>query len=199
MLRHFFQTMKEIFVTDKWNHTVHVFSSDGNYLRNGCKMKLQSPEDIAIGPNEELIVCDTGNNRILVVDSSTGDVLNIIGKGILSVPTSVTVSVKNIIVADSGNNRIKIFDLVEGLVGEIGSVGNGKSQFRSPEVVAVDCLGFILVGDAGNARIQVFQPDGTFVKILGSKEGFEWISGIYVTPELDIITTDRKARSLRIF
>lgn len=125
--------------------------------------------------------------------------MNIIGKGILSIPTSVTISGKNVIVADSGNNRVKVFDLTEGLLREIGTVGSGKGQFRSPEVVAVDCLGFILVGDAGNARIQVFQPDGTFVKILGHKEGFQWISGIHVTSELDIITTDRKARSLRIF
>lgn len=190
---------KEIFVTDKWKHSVHVFSSDGNYLRNGCKVKLQSPEDVVIGPNEELIVCDTGHNRILILDSKTGDVLNIIGKGTLSIPTSVTISGNNIIVADSGNNRVKVFDLTEGLLREIGTVGSGKGQFRSPEVVAVDCLGFILVGDAGNARIQVFQPDGTFVKILGHKEGFQWISGIHVTSELDIITTDRKARSLRIF
>lgn len=168
-------------------------------MRNGSKIKLQSPEDLAIGPNEELIICDTGNNRILILDSKTGEVSNIIGKGILSLPSSVTVIQKSIIVADSGNNRVKIFDLVEGFVGEIGSLGSGKGQFRSPEVVAVDCLGFILVGDAGNARIQVFQPDGTFVKILGSKEGFGWISGLYITPELDIITTDRKERSLRIF
>ncbi|KAJ8972297.1 hypothetical protein NQ317_018631 [Molorchus minor] len=27
--------------------------------------------------------------------------------------------------------------------------------------------GFIFVGDAGNARIQVFQPNGTLVKIFG--------------------------------
>lgn len=186
-------------MTDKWKHSVHVFTGDGNFLRNGCKIKLQSPEDVVIGPNEELIVCDTGNNRILVIDQKTGDILNVIGKGTLSIPTSVAVSGKNVVVADSGNNRIQIFDLTEGLVREFGTLGSGKGQFKSPEVVAVDCLGFILVGDAGNARIQVFQPDGTFVKILGHKEGFQWISGIYVTSELDIITTDRKARSLRIF
>lgn len=168
-------------------------------MRNGCKVKLQSPEDLTIGQNEELIVCDTGNNRILILNSKTGDVLSTIGKNILSIPTSVAVSGKSIIVADSGNNRIKIFDMTEGLTREIGTVGSRKGQFRSPEVVAVDCLGFILVGDAGNARIQVFQPDGSFVRVLGSKEGFAWVSGICVTNELDIITTDRKQRSLKIF
>lgn len=193
------QASKEIFVTDRWNHCVHVFSNEGVYLRNGCKVKLQSPEDIVIGSNDTLIICDTGNNRILIINSQTGDVLSTIGKNNLSIPTSVTVSGKNIIVADSGNNRVKIFDMVDGLIREIGSLGSSKGQFRSPEVVAVDCLGLILVGDAGNARIQVFQPDGTFVRILGNKEGFGWISGICVTNELEIITTDRKQRNLKIF
>lgn len=41
------------------------------------------------------------------------------------------------------------------LLQEIGAFGRNKGEFRSAEVVAVDCLGFILVGDAGNARIQV--------------------------------------------
>lgn len=167
-------------------------------MKSTVKSEMHGPEDVAIGPNGEIIVCDTGNNRLLMLDPNTLNVTNFVGRG-LSIPTSVTVSGKNIIVADSGNNRVKIFDLVEGLIEEIGTVGNGKGQFRSPEVVAVDCMGFILVGDAGNARIQVFQPNGQFVKILSIKEGFGWISGIHVTPELDIIATDRKERSLRIF
>lgn len=195
----FSKTTKEMFVTDKWKHCIHVFSPEGEYLRNGCNAKLQSPDDIAMGPNDELIICDTGNNRIVVVDSRTGDHLASIGKGELNNPCSVAVHGKNIIVADTGNNRIKIFSMDGQLIKEIGSFGSNKGEFRSAEVVAVDCLGFILVGDSGNARIQVFQPDGGFVKIFGDKEGFRWISGICVTPELDIITTDNKNRNLRIF
>ncbi|KAG5891417.1 hypothetical protein JTB14_031483 [Gonioctena quinquepunctata] len=195
----FSKISKEIFVTDKWKHCVHVFSCDGEYLRNFNQLKLRSPDGIAMGPNDELIICDTGNNRLVVANSETGYLLGVIGKGELHMPTSLTVHKHNIIVADTGNNKIKIFDQDGRLSQEIGGLGRSNGQFRSAEVVAVDCLGFILVGDAGNARIQVFQPDGSLVKIFGSKEGFGWISGICVTPELDIITTDSKNRSLVIF
>ncbi|KAJ8927538.1 hypothetical protein NQ314_019983 [Rhamnusium bicolor] len=197
----FSKSRKEIFVSDKWKHCVHVFSCDGEYLRNACSQKLRSPDGIAMGPNEELIICDTGNDRILIVDSETGKFISNIGNGVskLHIPTSVAVYGTNIIVADTGNHRIKIFNMKGDFVQEFGSLGRNQGQFRSAEVVAVDCLGFILVGDAGNARIQVFQPDGTLVKIFGSKSSFRWISGIYITPELDIIITDCKTRSLGIF
>lgn len=49
--------------------------------------------------------------------------------------------------------QVKRFNLNGDLLQEIGSFGKNPGQFRSAEVVAVDQLGFILVGDAGNARV----------------------------------------------
>ncbi|CAG9764028.1 unnamed protein product [Ceutorhynchus assimilis] len=199
----FSKSRKEMFVSDKWNHCIHAFSSAGEYLRNFSNLKLRSPDGIAIGPNEELIVCDTGNDRVLLVNPESGEKLGVIGvhSGVtqLNFPASVAVHGNDIIVADSGNNRVKIFNINGDLLQEIGSLGKNPGQFRSVEVVAVDRFGFILVGDAGNARIQVFKPDGTIVKILGSKSGFGWISGILVTQKFEIITADIKTRSLKIF
>ncbi|XP_023019781.2 uncharacterized protein [Leptinotarsa decemlineata] len=190
---------REIFVSDKWKNCIHVFSSNGEYLRTFDQLKLRSPDGVATLPSGELIICDTGNNHLVVVDSKTGHFLKIIGKGNLQMPTSVAVYKRNIIVSDTGNHKIKFFNMDGQLLQAIGGLGRGNGQFRSAEVVTVDCMGFILVGDAGNARIQVFQPNGDLVKIFGSNEGFGWISGICVSPELDIITTDSKNRNLRIF
>ncbi|XP_066153280.1 tripartite motif-containing protein 2-like [Euwallacea fornicatus] len=199
----FWANKKEVFVSDKWKHWVHVFSSEGAHLRSFTGLKMRSPDGIAIGPNEELVVCDTGNDRILLVDPITGEKLGIIGAqhGVtqLNFPTSVAVFGDDIIVADSGNNRVKRYNLKGELLQEIGSFGKNPGQFRSAEVVAVDPKGFVLVGDAGNARIQVFTPDGNVVKIFGSKSGFRWVSGLLVTPRLEIITSDNKMRSLKIF
>lgn len=194
---------KEIFVSDKWKHCIHVFSKSGEYLRNIGNLRLHGPDGIAMGPNDELIICDCGNDRVLLVDPSTGEKVGTIGvqNGVthLNFPTSVAVYGDKIIIADSGNNRVKTFNVNGDLLQEFGSFGKNPGQFRSAEVVAVDSLGFVLVGDAGNARIQVFKPDGTVVKILGSKGGFGWVSGILVTSSLDIIASDVKTKSLRIF
>ena len=42
------------------------------------------------------------------------------------------------------------------------------ARFLFPRGVAVDDQGYIIVGDSGNNRIQVFEPDGTFLKAFGA-------------------------------
>jgi hypothetical protein len=82
-------------------------------------------------------------------------------------------------------------------------MGEARGQFSSPECVAVDHLGFILVGDSGNARVQIFRPTGTLVRIFGGRGSgpgkFAWVSGIAVTNNMDIIVTDSKNSSVQIF
>lgn len=203
----FSEKRKEIYVTDKWKHCIHVFSDSGQYLRILCKKgssegKLRSPDGIVVNLNEELIVCDTGNNRIVVLDPSSGFQIRQIGiKGSrteLNVPTSVAISGDSIIVADSGNHRIKVYSMEGEKQHEFGSLGRNPGQFRSAEIVTVDPLGFILVGDSGNARIQVFKSDFNLIRVFGSSK-FGWISGMMITPELDIIVTDIRHRRLQIF
>lgn len=41
---------KQIFVSDKWNHCIHVFSSEGEYLKNFSGLKLRGPD--GLGKNE---------------------------------------------------------------------------------------------------------------------------------------------------
>lgn len=82
-------------------------------------------------------------------------------------------------------------------------MGQRKGQFRQPEVLAVDPMGYILVGDSGNCRVQVFKPNGQLVRVfggLGNEAGkFGWISGIHVTKQLDIIISDTKNHSVNFF
>ncbi|GJQ76752.1 hypothetical protein Trydic_g15595 [Trypoxylus dichotomus] len=209
----FSKTRKEMYVTDKWKHCVHVFSSFGDYLRSLCSKgstigKIRSPEGIAVTSDDELVVCDTGNDRVLIIDPITGTQNGSIGwsgmRTVLNIPTSVAVTENNkIVVADTGNHRVKVFSRDGTKLLEFGSIGRAKGQFRSAEVVAVDPLGFILVGDAGNSRIQIFDKSGCLVRVFGGAGygpgQFKWISGIAVTAQLDIITTDHKSRSLQIF
>lgn len=53
-------------------------------------------------------------------------------------------------------------------IGSAGAPGNAPGQFNFPRAVAVDSQGRIYVADSGNNRIQVFNPDGSFVRQWGS-------------------------------
>jgi DNA-binding beta-propeller fold protein YncE len=45
-----------------------------------------------------------------------------------------------------------------------GGPGTGPGQFNTPHTIAVDAKGLVYVGDRGNARIQVFDGNGTFIR-----------------------------------
>ena len=50
----------------------------------------------------------------------------------------------------------------------IGTRGNAPDQFNTPHTIASDAKGNIYVGDRGNSRIQVFDPDLNPVRIISN-------------------------------
>nr|XP_026491584.1 RING finger protein nhl-1-like [Vanessa tameamea] len=225
----FMKSLGEIYVTDKWKHCIHVFSKDGDYVRSiGQKGSrggmFRSPEGIATdNANHHIYVVDTGNDRVQVIDAD-GKFLDQYGvatkpQAILTsslwetkdmictefnAPTAVAITNDRVIILDSGNRRVKVYNKQDkNKILEFGSLGQRKGQFRQPEVLAVDPMGFILVGDSGNCRVQVFKPSGQLVRVfgrLGTDPGkFGWISGLHVTKQLDIIVSDAKNHSVNFF
>lgn len=86
---------------------------------------------------------------------------------------------------------------------EFGMYGTASGQFKYPEVIAIDPCGFIFVGDGGNTKVQVFQPNGQLLTSFGSRGTlagkFNWISGVSVTKDLQIIVSDYKNHTVQIF
>ncbi|XP_063605280.1 RING finger protein nhl-1-like isoform X4 [Penaeus indicus] len=220
----FSHVSKEVFISDKWKHCIHVFDSDGNFIRQlGRKGKgfghFISPEGIATDRFGRIYVADTCNHRVQILDSD-GVFLREVGvvssetlkdgrrftKSEFNEPSGVAASLdgSRVYVVDTGNHRIKVFD---GMTGErvlvFGSRGQHKGQFESPECIAVDAEGFILVGDSGNGRVQVFRPNGNFVRYLGTRGNchgeFGWVSGIAVSKNLDVVVTDFKNNLVAMF
>ena len=69
----------------------------------------------------------------------------------------------NIFVADGrGNARVAKFSKDGVFVKSWGQKGTAAGQFASVDSIAVDAQGNVYAADAGNARIQVFDNNGTF-------------------------------------
>jgi hypothetical protein len=69
----------------------------------------------------------------------------------------------NIFVADGrGNARVAKFSKDGVFVKSWGQRGTAAGQFASVDSIAVDAQGNVYAADAGNARIQVFDNNGTF-------------------------------------
>jgi sugar lactone lactonase YvrE len=168
---------------------------------------LRSPAGVAIAPlttatgTPSVYVADTGNNRVVRFDLTTGfpaigDSVNaqlVLGQtafsngtpgsglGQMSAPQGVAVDTTNrVFVADTGNNRVLIFNnpttngqAAIAFLG--GTVGTALNQLNTPTGVAVDAAGNLYVADTGNHRVLRFSPPFitgmAATKIFGSAAG----------------------------
>lgn len=132
--------------------------------------RLATPNGVAVAANGDVIVADTGHNRIQEF-SADGRLIGDWGHrgsapGQFRTPTGVAVDqAGNIYVADSGNNRIQKLSPQGKFLVAWGSWGSEKGQFENPNGVALDSAGNIYVADSGNNRIQKLSPAGDVLAV----------------------------------
>jgi hypothetical protein len=81
-------------------------------------------------------------------------------------PTDVTWDRNGSIFISDGyiNSRVAKFDKNGHWVKQWGSAGASPGEFNTPHSLATDNANNIYVGDRGNRRIQVFNPDGDYLR-----------------------------------
>lgn len=75
------------------------------------------------------------------------------------------------VVVSMGKSTVERYSQDGALIAEWGSFGREPGQFRTPEGVAVDAAGNILVVDSNNHRVQIFSGDGELLTLFGSEGG----------------------------
>ena len=88
--------------------------------------------------------------------------------GLFRQPTDVTWDTEgNIFISDGYiNSRVAKFDKNGAWIKQWGDRGNKPGEFNTPHSIASDAKGNIYVADRGNRRIQVFDPNGTFLRAM---------------------------------
>jgi len=159
--------------------------------------QLNAPKGLAVGPDGNIYVADSGNHRIQVFNP-TGAFVREWGKqgpgpGEFQDPWGVAVAQDGTVwVADTWNYRVQVFD-AQGTFKTVITTTHSLGLY-GPRAVAIDKDNNVFVADTGNKRIIKLDPAG---KLLGdwgtpgSWEGqFNEPTSLAIGPDGDIYVAD---------
>lgn len=178
---------------------------DGEQCGSGA---WNNPQDIAVGPDDLIYVADTGNNRIVCLDSDFRLVRILSGiptdDGLdrFSSPGGIFVTPEgHLYVADTGKARIAEFDEQGNYVRSIGAPqsdveGVIPEGFRyRPRRVVVDSVGrvFVIAQDVYEGFIE-FNQDGLFVGYMGAPRVTPSVADLFWSR---LATREQRARQIQ--
>lgn len=185
----------DLYIADRGNHRIRVISASTGSIQTvagqglpgssgdggpGKDARLRSPRGVAIGPNGDLYIADSGNHAVRRLAGSTGILTTIAGTGEagfsgdggaaalarLCDPEGIAVGPSgDLYIADTGNHRVRRLEVESGTITTIagnGSVGGGgdsgpssAAQLDSPGAIAIASTGAYYVGDRGSRRVRM--------------------------------------------
>ena len=162
----------KVFVSDSEFNKILLFDfvkkSYGDYITEG----LKKPFGLDIDSKGNLYVVER-KGAVVKVFSPERALLRSFGAGQLKEPIRVAVDDERgrIYVSDLMDHQVKVFSLdgqfIRFLGDENGFRSEADGEFNRPNGVTVDAAGNLYVCDQLNARIQVFDPTGAFIRKFG--------------------------------
>jgi uncharacterized protein (TIGR03663 family) len=220
-----------IYVADTWNHRIQKFDANGRFLLKWGEFinfgdpnaandpnrnnKFFGPRGVAIGPDGNVYVTDTGNKRVVVFDP-TGKYLRQIDSGMdaakvqanyvfnkpgeMNEPIGIVVdNAGNVYVADTNNQRIQKFDPQGKFVAQwpVPAPNWSPGPYLEP-FLAIDGEGNIYATAPTGRKVLKFSPTG---QLLGEKSSEGAVNlttptGIAVTQDGTVYVVDTGAHGV---
>jgi peptidylamidoglycolate lyase len=179
----------------QWDHIVMVFDRNGKLIEKWDQWKhlFSHPHTITenpYDPEHHLWIVDTGSDQVFEFTNDGKKLVMSLGEsrvqgndrshfngpdGIAFLPNG------DFYVTDGyKNSRVVKFSREGKYLLEWGKHGKGPGEFNIPHGVAIDANGRVYVIDRSNSRIQVFDPNGSFIE---EWPGFPFALDIHVTKD----------------
>jgi len=167
-----------VFVSDTALHAVAVFDiPEQRFFKIGDEDpgKLVMPIGLDVDAKGNLYVVDSATRQVQVYDKDGNFLRLLVSSKWFLKPSGIAVDAegKRVYVVDTGGvtsdeHRVRVFDGETGKhLLDIGKRGTANGELNLPRDVVVGQDGMLYVVDGGNFRVQVFKPDGTFVRVFG--------------------------------
>jgi YYY domain-containing protein len=200
-----------VYVADTWGTTaaggygrVVKYAPDGRFLMEwGSPHGMFGPRGIAVAPNGEIYLSDTGNKRVQVFGPD-GRFLFMWGEegemqGEFVEPVGIAVRGDTVYVCDTGNHRVQMFSLRGQWKGEFVPYGWDAPRAGVSGVephIDVDDTGRIYVTDSTRGRLEIFSPGGD--PIQRCYTGLRKPAGVGVGSGVGAVA-ERESHRVRIF
>ncbi|MBA63408.1 MAG: hypothetical protein CMJ76_13705 [Planctomycetaceae bacterium] len=183
-----FTTDNTVYIFNRGDRELIYFDSDGNYQGDWGETNFARPHGITISKENAIFLTDDFGHTVTKYDlqgnvnftlgtrgnhSDTGstnvDYRNIkYSAGPFNFPTNLAIAEdKSFYVSDGyGNARIHHFNHEGEHIRSWGDPGNKPGQFAVPHDLRISVSGEIWVADRENDRIQIFSPEGEFIRLI---------------------------------
>ncbi len=165
-----------LWVAETGNKRIQQFTPTGNFVSKitftQWPNEFVAPWGVAVAAGGVVWVTDEGSKRVyqfkedgtFIRSKSTNDPLG------LNLGLSYGIDVDafgNGWLAMQSTHKVLELSPTLSVIHSFGGEGTGPGQFRYPSDIAIADSGNVLVSDE-NGRVQVFKPDGTFLRQMGS-------------------------------
>jgi len=197
-----------IYVADKTRQQIvylDLKNKKMTFLKTNEEGTIDNPFGIWATEDGYIYIADIGRNQVLVYDNNDKYIKAYGDADLLGKPLDVAVYQKRVYVVDQKKNTIYVFDKDSGkVIQEIGGVvGSGDGEFYRPSYLTVDNEGNLYVSDSFNFRVQVFDPEGNFVKTFGQAGdtlgSFARPKGLAIDRDDHIYAVDTAFENVQIF
>ena len=172
-----------VYVADTWNHRVQKFTLEGEFVGayglSGAPSAEDpglglffGPRDIVLIGDDQLLVTDTGNHRLQLMDRE-GNFISQVGgfgnqPGQFNEPVGLAVAPDgSIYVADTWNGRIQRLSADLVAAGEWRVEAWFGQSINNKPYLAVDDAGRVYMTDPEGYRVLIFSPSGAYLNRFG--------------------------------